>query len=117
MKLKENALWAQAKATADMAAATYKKAKIMEEQSIMQLFTLPEESLQCEEAREYIKLRRIEELQKLKDRLSASQASAPMTSSQLPVPTSPTSVQELQAQPSATQVSSIADTSFTRIVI
>lgn len=117
MKLKENALWAQAKATADMAAATFKKARIMEEQSIMQLFTLPDESLQCEEAREYVKLRRMEELQKLKDRLSSSQASAPVTSSQLPVPTSPNSVQELQAQPSATQVSSIADTSFTGIVI
>lgn len=113
MKLKESALWAQAKATADMAAATFKKAKIMEEQSIMNLFTLPDETLVCEEAREYVKLRRIEELQKLKDRL-ATQASVPMTLSQLP--TSPIS-QELQAQPSATQVSSIADTSFTRIII
>lgn len=113
MKLKESALWAQAKATADMAAATFKKAKIMEEQSIMNLFTLPDETLVCEEAREYVKLRRIEELQKLKDRL-ATQASAPLTLSQLP--TSPIS-QELQAQPSATQVSSIADTSFTRIII
>lgn len=114
MKLKESALWAQAKATADMAAATYKKARIMEEQSIMNLFTLPEETLVCEQAREYVKLRRIEELQKLKDRLnSQASAAAPMTSSQ--IPTSPIS-QELQAQPSATQVSSIADTSFTRII-
>lgn len=70
-KSKECALRAQAKATADMAAAIMKKASIMEDQSVMALFTMPDDQLQSPEAKEYFKLRRDEELQKLRSRLQA----------------------------------------------
>ncbi|XP_024358606.1 uncharacterized protein [Physcomitrium patens] len=64
-----NAIKAQARATADMAAATWRKVAILEEQSTMALFSMPEDQLVSEEAREYFKLRRGEELQKLRARL------------------------------------------------
>ncbi|XP_024401721.1 uncharacterized protein [Physcomitrium patens] len=67
-----NAIKAQARATADMAAATRMKIAILEEQNVMALFTVPEEQLVSEEAREYFKLRRGEELRKLRARLEVT---------------------------------------------
>ncbi|KAH9541006.1 hypothetical protein CY35_14G036600, partial [Sphagnum magellanicum] len=68
-KLKESTMRAQAKATADMAAATLMKAEILQDQSALALFTMPDDQLTSAEAREYLQLRRQEELLKLRRRL------------------------------------------------
>jgi hypothetical protein len=71
-KLKESTMRAQAKATADMAAATLMKAEILQDQSALALFTMPDDQLTSAEAREYLQLRRQEELLKLRRRLAES---------------------------------------------
>lgn len=68
-KMREGALRAQARATADMAAATLKKARILQDQTSMALFTITDDQLLSEEAKEYFKLRRNEELVKLRARM------------------------------------------------
>jgi hypothetical protein len=68
-KMREGALRAQARASADMAAATLKKARILQDQTSMALFTITDDQLLSEEAKEYFKLRRNEELLKLRARM------------------------------------------------
>jgi hypothetical protein len=74
-KLKECAIRAHAKATADMALATHEKSQILQDQSAVLLFTMKDDQLVSEDATEYFKLQRQEELQKLRSCLQVSPSS------------------------------------------
>jgi hypothetical protein len=56
---------AQAKATADMAAANLRRAQIAQDQAALSLFTMPNEESLSTLVREYLNLRREEEMTKL----------------------------------------------------
>jgi hypothetical protein len=66
-KQRECAVRAQAQATADMAAANVQKAQVLQDQAALNLFTMP--GADPVEVAEYLRLRRQEELVKLKCRL------------------------------------------------
>lgn len=68
-KLRELAIRAQAAATKDMAAATWRKTELLQEQNVLMLFTTPDVQITDAGAREYLRLRREEELGKLRRRL------------------------------------------------
>lgn len=73
-KARDCALRAQARAMADMAAASRMKVEILADQSALQLFTLPLSSVAEADAREYLILRRHEEIIKMRRRLLAQTA-------------------------------------------
>jgi hypothetical protein len=74
VRVKEITMRAQARATAEMAAANAEKVAVMRDQAALQLFSIPDESAMSDMAREYIQLRREEELTKVKRRIQASKA-------------------------------------------
>ena len=65
-KVKEGTMRAQAKATADMAAASAEKAAVMRDQAALHLFSIPDDLILNEMARENVQLRREEEFAKIK---------------------------------------------------
>jgi hypothetical protein len=67
-KVREAAMYAQAEAAKTMAATTMRKNALLEDQNIVMLMTLPDSQV-IVEAREYLRLRRREELKKLQSRL------------------------------------------------
>ena len=71
-KVRDGALYAQAEATKSMAAVQMRKVALIEDQNMLLLMTMPIEESAGEDAREYMRLRRGEELKKLKKRLSAA---------------------------------------------
>ena len=73
-KGKEQALRANAKATTDFAAATLKKAEQIAQQNTFSLFTLEDKNITCELAKQWLHLRRTQELAKLKAQVAAEQA-------------------------------------------
>ena len=73
-RVKENTMLAQAKATAEMAAANAEKVAVMRDQAALQLFSIPDDSAMSDMAREYIHLRREEELSKVKRRVQQTKA-------------------------------------------
>jgi multidrug efflux pump subunit AcrA (membrane-fusion protein) len=72
----DHAIRAQARATADVAAANFKKAQILQDQAALSLFTMPEGTQLSAQAREYLELRREEELEKLRERIATTKAEA-----------------------------------------
>jgi hypothetical protein len=66
MKQRDVAVRAQAHATAVMAAANMRKAHILHDQATLSLFTMPNEESWSDLAREYVNLRREEEMEKLR---------------------------------------------------
>jgi hypothetical protein len=73
-KQREGAVRAQAKATAEIAAANMRKAQVLHDQATLSLFTMPNEESLSELAREYVNLRREEEMEKLKLRIAERKA-------------------------------------------
>jgi hypothetical protein len=72
-KQQEGAIRAQAQVTADMAAANFKKAQILQDQAALSLFTMPDDANLpelIELRREYLELRRQEELTNLRRRIA-----------------------------------------------
>ena len=69
-QVKEVAIHAQARATADLAAANMRKAQVLQDQAAMSLFTMPMEQGLSEEVQEYLSLRREEEMTELRQRLA-----------------------------------------------
>jgi hypothetical protein len=59
----------QEKVTADIAAANYKKAQVLEDQAALSLFIMPDDRPLSNEAAEYLQLRKEEELLKLRERV------------------------------------------------
>jgi hypothetical protein len=59
-----------------MAAASFRKAQILQDQAALALFTMPESSNMSQQARHYLQLRREEEMTKLERRLAAEKATA-----------------------------------------
>lgn len=73
-KLRELAIRAQAAATKDMAAATWRKTELLADQNVLMLFTTPDIQITDPGALEYLRLRREEELSKLRRRLEEEAA-------------------------------------------
>ena len=67
---REGAIYAQADATRTMAAAQMKKAQLLEDQNMLLLMTMPDDKITTHEAREYLRLRRADELRKLRRKLA-----------------------------------------------
>ena len=67
---REGAIYAQADATRTMAAAQMKKAALLEDQNMLLLMTMPDDKITTVEAREYLRLRRCDELKKLQRKLA-----------------------------------------------
>jgi hypothetical protein len=63
-------MYAQAEATRTMAAAQMRKAELLEEQNKLLLMTMPDDRITTHEAREYLRLRRQDELKKLRRKLA-----------------------------------------------
>jgi hypothetical protein len=74
MKQRDMAVKAQARATAEMAAANMHKAQILHDQATLSLFTMSNEESLSDLAREYINLRREEEMEKLRCRIAEEKA-------------------------------------------
>jgi hypothetical protein len=70
---REGAIYAQAAATRTMAEAQMKKAALLEDQNMLLLMTMPEDKITTAEAREYLRLRRGDELKKLRHKLAAEE--------------------------------------------
>ena len=64
----------KARATAEMAAANTEKIVVMRDQAALQLFSIPDDSAMSDMAREYLQLRREEELTKVKQRIQQMKA-------------------------------------------
>ena len=75
-KVKKQALRANAKATNEFAAATLKKAKQIAQQNTFSLFTLKDRLITCDLARQWLHLRRTQELAKLKAEVAAEAAAS-----------------------------------------
>ena len=73
-KVREGALYAQAEATRSLAAVQMKKVALIEDQNMLLLMTMPIEENAGQDAHEYLRLRREEELKKLKKRLCAEES-------------------------------------------
>jgi hypothetical protein len=84
-KVKEQALRANAKATTDFALATLKKAEQIAQQNAFSLFTLEDRLITCDIARQWLHLRRTQELAKLKAEVAAD-ATTELAASNLPAP-------------------------------
>ena len=67
---REGAIYTQAAATRTMAATQMKKAELLEDQNLLLLMTMPDEKITTHEAREYLRLRRGDELRKLRRKLA-----------------------------------------------
>ena len=67
---REGAIYAQADATRSMAAAQMKKTALLEDQNMLLLMTMPDDKITTSEAREYLRLRRGDELKKLRRELA-----------------------------------------------
>ena len=67
---REGAIYAQADATRTMAAAQMKKAALLEDQNMLLLMTMPDDKITTAEAREYLRMRRCDELKKLRRKLA-----------------------------------------------
>ena len=76
-KVKKQALRANAKAMNDFVAATLKKAEQIAQQNTFSLFTLEDRLITSDLARQWLHLRRTQELAKLKAEVVASNAPAP----------------------------------------
>jgi hypothetical protein len=74
VKTKESAVWAQARAASEMAAANFKKAQALENQQALSLFTLPQDWELDAEVVEFVKLRRREEMLKTRWQLAVEEA-------------------------------------------
>ena len=74
LRAKESTMRAQARATAEMAAANAGKVAVIRDQAALQLFSIPDESTMSDMAREYLQLRREEELTKVKRRIQQTKA-------------------------------------------
>ena len=61
---------AQARATTELATANLRKAEVLSDQAALSLFTMPNEERLSDEAREYLSLKRQEEMAKLRKRLA-----------------------------------------------
>ena len=75
-KGREGAIYAQAQATKTMVEAHMKKVVLLEEQNLLMLMMMPDESATAPEAREYLALRRSEELKKLRKRMAKEERMA-----------------------------------------
>jgi hypothetical protein len=75
-KQREHAIRAQARATADMVAANFKKTQILQDQVALSLFTMPEGSQLSVMAQEYLELRGEEELTKVQERIATAKVEA-----------------------------------------
>ena len=84
-KGKEQALRANAKATIDFDAATLKKAEQIAQQNTFSLFTLEDKFITCDLARQWLRLRKTQELAKLKAKVAAD-AAAEVAASNVPAP-------------------------------
>ena len=73
-KMRDGALYARAEATRSMAAIQMKNVRLIEDQNMLLLMTMPIEESVGEDAHEYLRLRRGEELKKLKKRLSVEES-------------------------------------------
>ena len=73
-RVKESTMRAQAKATSEMAASNAEKVAVMRDQAALQLFSIPDDSTMSDMAREYLQLRREEELTKVKRRIQQTKA-------------------------------------------
>ena len=69
-KQKEIAVCAQARATAELAAANLRKAEVLSDQAAFSLFTMPNEEWLSDEAREYLSLKQQGKMAKLRKRLA-----------------------------------------------
>jgi hypothetical protein len=67
-KVREGAMYAQAKATSDLASATLKKMALLEEQNLLILMTTPESQVTSPAAQQFLRIRQEEELEKLLQR-------------------------------------------------
>jgi hypothetical protein len=67
---KEGAIYAQADATRTMAASQMKKTALLKDQNMLLLMTMPDDKITTVEAREYLRLRRGDELKKLQRKLA-----------------------------------------------
>jgi hypothetical protein len=85
VRVKEQALRDNAKATIDFAAATLKKAEQIAQQNTFSLFTLEDRLITCDLARQWLHLRRTQELAKLKAEVAAD-AAAEVATCNLPPP-------------------------------
>ena len=74
LRVKENTMRAQARATAEMAAANAEKVAVMRDQAALQLFSIHDESAMSDMAREYLQLWCEEELTKVKRRIQQTKA-------------------------------------------
>jgi hypothetical protein len=74
-KIRDHALYAQAKATEEMAAPTMQKAVSLKEQNLLFLMTAPVSEASTPEAQEYLRLWHADELKKLRRRLAAEEDS------------------------------------------
>ena len=74
VRVKESTMRAQARATAEMAVANAEKVVVMRDQAALQLFSIPDDSAMSDMAREYLQLRREEELTKVKRRIQQTNA-------------------------------------------
>lgn len=70
-KIHEEAMKASAAATSEMAEATRQKTQILANQHAMEVMTMPDELIKIDEAREYMKLRRQEEITNLRHRIAS----------------------------------------------
>jgi hypothetical protein len=66
----------QAKATVDMVAANLRRAQILQDQAALSLFTMPNEESLSALVREYLNLRREEEMSKLRKKIDAEKLHA-----------------------------------------
>jgi hypothetical protein len=71
---REHIARAQGRVSAEMAAANRAKAQVLEDQSVLHIFTMPVSETISDDAREYLALRRQEELIKIRVRVVEQRA-------------------------------------------
>lgn len=71
--VREGAIYAQVDATKNMVAAQRKKAALMEDQNMLLLMTMSNDKITTVEVREYMRLRKGDELKKLRRKLVAKE--------------------------------------------
>jgi hypothetical protein len=87
MREKEAALRANARATAEFAQATLKKAEQIAQQNAFSLFTLEDSLITCKVARRWLLLRREQELKRLEKEMAAEEDSPSMVAGDAAAPT------------------------------
>jgi hypothetical protein len=73
VSVREGAIYAQVDATMSMVAAQRKKATLLEDQNMLLLMTMSNDQITTVEVREYMRLRRGDELKKLRLKLAAKE--------------------------------------------